>query len=226
MRPHTSLVKPPFLAVWLLELFAPEEHSESILGDLLEEFSTLAETLGVASARQWYWRQSAKSVVRLIGAGFRTAPWLNVLAVLGGLLLLNFGLSLPDRLIERSIRFYQHHVTPYYTSAQAYAYIQRLNTAILIGRLLVALVIGCLVASATKGREVIVTFTLGIALLIVGMAESWMVVATHKPGAGDVSLLPHIMSLFLCNSIMTIIGGIIVRECRSTSFRRSSSGPA
>jgi hypothetical protein len=222
VRSHTSLVKPPFLAVWLLELLAPEQHVDSILGDLLEEFSSLAETLGVASARRWYWRQSTKTVVRLIGTGFRTAPWLSILAVLGGLLLLYFGSLLPERLIERSIHLYEHHVTPYRTRAQWYAYIQWLNTTILIGHLLVSLVVGCLTASAAKGREVIVTFTLGVASLVVGMAASWMVVATHQPGAGDVSLLPRMMFLFLCNSIMIVIGGIIVRECRSTSFRRSS----
>jgi hypothetical protein len=158
--------------------------------------------------------------------GIRTAPWLSISAVLGGLLLLYFGLLLPERLIERSIHLYEHHVTPYRTPTQWYTYIQRLNTAILIGDLLVSLVVGCLVASATKGREVVVTSTLGVASLIVGMAASWMVVATHQPGAGDVSLLPRHIILFLCNSIMIVIGGITVRECRSTSFCRSSSGAA
>jgi hypothetical protein len=219
VRPHTFLVKPPFLAVWLLELFAPEEQVESILGDLLEEFATLTETLGVASARQWYWRQSTKSVARLIGTGLRTAPWLNILAVLGGLLLLGFGLSLPERLIEGSIRLYEHHVTPYRTPAQWYAYIQRLNTAILIGQLLESLVVGCLVALAAKGREVIVTLTLGSAV----MTQSWLVLAMHRPGSGGVSVLPRVIFLSLCNTIMIVIGGIIARECRSNLFRRSSS---
>jgi hypothetical protein len=223
VRSHTPVVKPPFLGVWLLELFAPEEHAESILGDLLEEFSSLAETLGVASARQWYWRQSTKTVVPLIGTGFRTAPWLSILAVLGGLLLLYFGLSLPERLIERSIHLFEHHVTPYRTSAQWYAYIQWLNTAILTGHLLVSLVIGCLVAAAVKGREMLVTMALGLVSVVLAGVMSWLVVARHQL---DVSLLPRNMFLFLCNSIMIVIGGIIVRECRSTSFRRSSSRAA
>jgi hypothetical protein len=222
---HKSLVRPPFLAVWLLELFAPDE---SILGDLLEEFATLAETSGVAPARQWYWRQSVKSVVRLIGTGFRTEPWLSIVAVLGGLLLLRFGfgLSLPERLIEGSIRLYEHHVTPYRTPAQWYAYVQRLNTAILIGQLLESLVVGCLVASAAKGREVIVTLTLGSASLVLMMAQSWMVLAMHRPGSGGVSVLPRVIFLCLCNAIMIVIGGIIVRERRLTLFRRSSSQAA
>jgi hypothetical protein len=148
---------------------------------------------------------------------------LSILAVLGGLLLLYFGLSLPERLIERSIHLFEHHVTPYRTSAQWYAYIQWLNTAILTGHLLVSLVIGCLVAAAVKGREMLVTMALGLVSVVLAGVMSWMVVARHQL---DVSLLPRNMFLFLCNSIMIVIGGIIVRECRSTSFRRSSTRAA
>jgi hypothetical protein len=91
MMSQGSLAQPPFLATWLLELFAPEEHTESIAGDLLEEFSSLQAKSGVASARRWYWRQSTKTVVRLIGNGFRIAPWSIIGVVLGGFLLLRFG---------------------------------------------------------------------------------------------------------------------------------------
>jgi hypothetical protein len=67
MMSQASLAQPPFVAVWLLELFTPEEQAESIVGDLLEEFSGFAAKPGVAFARRWYWRQSTKTVVRLIG---------------------------------------------------------------------------------------------------------------------------------------------------------------
>jgi hypothetical protein len=33
MMSQGSLAQPPFLAAWLLELFAPEEHAQSIAGD-------------------------------------------------------------------------------------------------------------------------------------------------------------------------------------------------
>jgi hypothetical protein len=159
MMSQGSLAQPPFVAAWLLELFAPEEHEESIAGDLLEEFSSLTAKSGVASARRWYWRQSTKTIVRLIGTGFRAAPLANILALLGGLFLLGFGFSLPERLIVEVIHLYEHHVTPYRNSAQSAAYLLWLNTAILMGRLLVSLVIGCLIAVAAKGREMVITMT-------------------------------------------------------------------
>ena len=68
-------VHPPWVASWLVDLFTPIGQTETIQGDLLEEFSEVASKSGVASARRWYWRQSVKSVAHLIGTGFRAAPW-------------------------------------------------------------------------------------------------------------------------------------------------------
>ncbi len=42
MSPQADFVQPPRVAVWLVGLFAPAEESESITGDLVEEFSQLA----------------------------------------------------------------------------------------------------------------------------------------------------------------------------------------
>jgi hypothetical protein len=222
MMSHASLAQPPFVAVWLLELFTPEEHAESIVGDLLEEFSGLAAKSGVAFARRWYWRQSTKTVVRLIGTGFRVAPWSTIGAVLGGYLLVGFGFSLPEQLIEGVILLYRHHVTPYYTPAQWAAHVLSLNTSILMGRLFMSLVIGCLVAGAAKGREMVATITLGLVSLVLTAVMFWMLFAGHRPGAGDPALLPWIMTQQFCNSAIIIVGGIIVRESRSAMSRRSS----
>ena len=70
-----SRVRPPRIAAWLVDLFAPDE-TETIAGDLLEEFSELASKLGVTSARRWYWRQSVKAIAHLVATAFRDAPWL------------------------------------------------------------------------------------------------------------------------------------------------------
>ena len=74
---QAPFVRPPRMAVWLVDLFTPNKQSESIPGDLLEEFSELASKSGVASARRWYWRQSVKTVAHLIATGFLVAPWLT-----------------------------------------------------------------------------------------------------------------------------------------------------
>src|SRR5438309_11999022 len=88
MMTKPSLVQPPPFAIWLVDLFTPDEEGEAIQGDLLEEYSELALKCGVASARGWYWRQSVKSIAHLIGTGFRVAPWSVVGGVVGGCSLL------------------------------------------------------------------------------------------------------------------------------------------
>jgi hypothetical protein len=42
MTSQSQFVQPPRFAVWLLTLFALDDEAESILGDLLEDFSLLA----------------------------------------------------------------------------------------------------------------------------------------------------------------------------------------
>jgi len=95
-----EFVRPPRLASWLINLFTPVEDPESILGDLLEEFSELASKLGVAFARRWYWRQTIRTIAHLAGSGFRAAPWSTTAAVVGGFLLGKFVAGLPDKLLS------------------------------------------------------------------------------------------------------------------------------
>src|SRR5258708_32959216 len=73
---ETTFVQPPRVAAWLVGLFTPSEQTESLSGDLLEEFSELVLKSGIASARHWYWRQSAKAILNRLGTGFWGAPWL------------------------------------------------------------------------------------------------------------------------------------------------------
>jgi hypothetical protein len=79
---------PPRAASWLLDLFVPRDQITPVLGDLLEEFSAEAARVGVSSARRWYWRQSAKSILHLLDAQLRPAPWRSLASVIAGLLLL------------------------------------------------------------------------------------------------------------------------------------------
>ena len=66
MMSQAPFVRPPHIALWLVDLFTPSEQAESIPGDLLEEFLELALKSGDAFARRWYWRQSVKTVAHLI----------------------------------------------------------------------------------------------------------------------------------------------------------------
>jgi hypothetical protein len=218
MMPQESLVSPPRLAAWLIDLFTPNEQTESILGDLLEEFSGLASKSGPASASRGYWRQSAKTIVHLVGLGFRVAPWSIVGAVLVAYLLLVFGASLPEEVIVRLIHFRRHHVTPYYNQTQLATYVLWFSTSILIGRLLMSLIIGCLVALAAKGREMAATMMLG---LFSGASVGVFLLVGVLKRPQNPYLLPFLFDQF-AHSIAIVVGGIVIRESRSSMSRRTS----
>ena len=67
---ESRILRPPVIAVWLVGFFTPDKQTEAIQGDLVEEFSSLASSSGVATARRWYWRQSINTVARLWAPDF------------------------------------------------------------------------------------------------------------------------------------------------------------
>ena len=67
--------KPPRAAVGLVELFAPIESTEGVLGDLEEEFVARLARSGHRAARGWFWRQALRTAVHLLWGAVRAAPW-------------------------------------------------------------------------------------------------------------------------------------------------------
>ena len=53
---------PPRLALWLLDLVLDRTAAEAIVGDLTEEFHTVADRRGHTAARRWFWRQALVSI--------------------------------------------------------------------------------------------------------------------------------------------------------------------
>ena len=95
---------------------------------------------GVAFARNWYWRQTVKTIAHLVGAGFRVAPWLTTAAAVGGFLLLRSVSGLPERAIFAVLHRYQvfeHHFNGYVFFA---------TNGIAIGHVIVSMFVGCIVA--------------------------------------------------------------------------------
>jgi len=74
--------KPPRLAVSLVELFAPIDSAEGVLGDLEEEFVGQLARSGLRAARHWYWRQALRTTLHLLWGAVRVAPWLTTALVL------------------------------------------------------------------------------------------------------------------------------------------------
>ncbi len=210
MTSHAAPLQPPQLATWLVNLFTSADE-ESIVGDLLEEFSDLASKSGLALARRWFWRQTAKTVAHLFGAGFRSAPWSTTAIILGGFLLLRLAHGLPDKLLmavtDRYLMYWSNHF-------QAYLWVLK---GLWIEYLIGSAVVGCIVALAAKGREMIATMTLGLVLCAMAVvATVWVVTTT-----GDDSYLWN-LPWRLSDPLVIVVGGAIVRASRSGATHRPS----
>jgi hypothetical protein len=206
MTSHPDLVPPPRIATWLVSLFVlPEE--ESILGDLLEEFCGLASKSGVRLARRWYWRQSLKTIAHLFGTGFCAAPWSTSAAVVGGFVLGGFVQGLPDKVLSAVTDKYLTYWSAHF---QAYLWVLKAN---LIEHLVLSMSVGCIVALAAKGREMVATMTLSLVLFGLAVPAYFAVVTEHW-------LMGEALwwMLFQCaGPFAVVIGGAIVRTRRSAA---------
>lgn len=203
MTSSADFVQPPRIASWLLNLFAPPDEEESILGDLLEEFSLLASKSGVAFARSWYWRQAVKTSVHLFGAAFRVPPWSTTAAVVGGFLLHRFVSGLPDKLLSAVTDKYL-----FYWSAHFQAYMWVLK-GMLPAYLILWMFVGCMVALVAKGREMVATMTLVLVQCAL-ISSAWIWVAMHRP-MGLAWMLGS-----CADPCAVVLGGAIVRMLRSS----------
>ena len=200
MTSHTDIVRPPRLATWLVNLFTrPEE--ESIVGDLFEEFSQIASKSEFAMARRWYWRQSVKTIAYLFGTGLRVAPWSTAAAIVGGFFLSGLVNGLPDKVLSavtnRYLAFWSSHF-------QAYMWVLK---GMLIEHFILSMFVGCIVALAAKGREMVATITLSFVFFGLAGPAYFALVAEHWPMDDALSWM-----LFQCaGPFGIIIGGVIVR---------------
>lgn len=213
------IFRPPVIAVWLVGFFIPNQQRETIQGDLVEEFSTLASASGVAAARRWYWRQSISTVAHLVGNGFCAAPWLIAGAVFGGCLALWFGLELADRAVEAPLFVYAVHLNHAKDHAHALGtfWIPWIAWAIQTARFLLVMFVGCLVALAVKGREMLTA----MALSLVCAAMSGLVYPEWTISHNAELALP-VRVFQLVASIAILLGAAIVRETRFILARRHS----
>ena len=192
-------VQPPSVAVWLINLFTLADGAESILGDLLEEFSLLASKSGVSVARKWYWRQTIKTVPRLAGFAFRTAPGMIVTAVVGGLVLRFIAgrlMYVTFAMLHRyGVFFAQHHVTGYLLY----------NVELLLRFLL----IGLIVSLVAREREMVAT-----AAVALTFAVSVVVGSTYEAIRYGIDPIFWRLTSYLVDLSVIVAAGAIVRTHR------------
>ena len=214
---HASSVQPPRVAVWLLDLFTPYEQTESIPGDLLEEFSDVASKSGVAYARRWYWRQSVPTILHLVRSGFRVAPWSIAGAVVGGALLVRLGQAFTEGGTRTWNEFLSHHV-----HRLSHFDLFLMNSGMYLWRLTVSMLIGCIIALACKSREMLATITVSLVCSIQAVIGFWTFLHGTDYETLRKALLPVLLYYF-GGLFAIVIGGGIVRTLR---FRFRSLRPA
>jgi hypothetical protein len=207
MSSQRDFVLPPRLAVWLVSLFAPTGEAESMVGDLLEEFSQLASRVGLSVARRWYWRQTVKTILSLLLAGFRSAPRTITAVVIGGFLLRWFvswwSNPVMNRAIEAVLEKYQVY------EHDPHVYLFWLTHTFLFERLLANVLIGVFVAFTAKGREMTATVMLGLVSAVLAVQSVWRGMA-RTGDQGLLGTLPWSFAFYLA----LVVGGAIVRILR------------
>ena len=138
-----------------VNLFAPRE-AESMVGDLCEEFSQMHSKAGCARS-SWYWRQSLQRLAIRSAlhsarpvADRRRHNW-RIFCWVGS------SMACPARRCQRVTDRYLivlvvHHF-------QAYMWVLK---GMLIEHLILSMLVGCIVAWAAKGREMVATITLAL----------------------------------------------------------------
>lgn len=212
---RSDYLQPPRIAAWLVNVFTPAEESESIVGDLLEEFSHLASTSGVGFARSWYWRQALRTIAHLAAKGFRAAPWSTLAAIVLGLLLIKLGYRLENRVIDAVLDRYQVYEYHYEGLVRSWITIGRL-----MGRFIVAALAGGIIAFDAKGREMTATVTIALIQISLGIMGALMNFA-ETGDSGFLRTMPWTSAF----AIAVIAGGIFVRTRRSAPWGFVSGAP-
>ena len=197
MKP--SNVQPPAIAVWLIDLFIPERQNESVKGDLLEEFSSLATKFNGPTARNWYWRHSTKTVAHLI---FRT-PWIIATALLSGYFVL---MNATNVFMERTI-------LPGVSSADIY-------WGTITATSFASLTASWVLAMIAKGRELVATILLAW-LFVVSTVASELIASNFLPPLQIPLLHPILLTV---QASLVIALGLTVRQVRLMRSRRRTGG--
>jgi hypothetical protein len=203
-------MRPPRMALWLVEQIAAPDQREAVLGDLQEEFAALSTRTGITAARRWFWWQSARTLVQLIGASIYKNPARLSLSVVGGFLLW----WLVAVVVRGAIRS-AHYIWPVYYYIDPYSF--WLIYAVLGVNVVAPLLVGTLLATLNKGRECVTAVTLAAAVL------AWtagVLLVAPNPLYRHLWLQETLRALLTALSLFA--GSLIVRNVRHAPVIRRS----
>lgn len=201
------------MAVWLLLLFTPSEQTESLLGDLLEEFSLLVTKSGIDFARRWYWRQTLWTAQHATFNAFHTAPLLMLVAVVGGLWTIGHATTWFQHATQSFLdeqRMYQSHPS-------AYLFWSKFPSK--VGRVLICAFIGSLLALLGKRREIQTVITLSVAQIAMLALAAVVVIARRDYWFDWFVAMSKWNAL---SAAATIAGGLAIKIGRLRTRKRPS----
>jgi len=213
-QPDLQSLHPPRIATWLFTLFTPAEVTESIIGDLLEEFSALVIKSGLALDRGWYWPQPLRTIAHAGGNAVSSAPWLMLVTTIGGLWLIGFATRSSAHAMQTFLdahRLYESHPN---------AYLFWSKFPLEIGRLIVCGLVGAIVALAGKRMEMIAVIAISLVQIALFLAAVVVVIARGEEWSHWFIVMLRWNGL--C-SVATVLGGAIVSTCRYRAATRSSA---
>ena len=214
--------KPPRTAAGLVELFAPIESAEGVLGDLEEEFAGRLTRSGHRAARCWYWRQAIRTTIHLLWGSIRTAPWSTTAQALASLVL---GLLLYGKMNGLVARLVSNlPIYDYDTSVWSW------RVAAFVSFVALPLMLGWSIATFARGREmVITTLVVGVMvgmLLLTLAINARLLLLGHGLRSGLYWTLMYVFEFFLVQAIFPLVvltGGMIRRL---QQLRRSARAAA
>ena len=210
MSDKERITRPPRIASWLIGLFVPEAR-HTILGDLHDEFFSIAHHRGFSVASDWYWRQVLKSIAHLYWSGVSSSAWSISFLALAAIAFPRLVGALPEKGLFAVLR----HFHLYQRDFRLYMFFATDGVAFL--HIITTFFIGCVVALLAKGKEMAVTTTIALLSFSMFLLASVWLAASHS------QIVWAMLPWNLADWLAMLIGGAMVRSRRSRSIARTFS---
>jgi hypothetical protein len=208
----SQLLKPPAVAVAILNFFASQPDFPAVAGDISEEFHQRAHNSGPQAAKRWYWREAFRNALPL--------TWRELMRTPIRTTLIAFGCFLGANLITDLYAFLKYYPLPAMNVFNDQSH-RGLNYLV---NFIAYLATGWVAGRLLRGREwaLTLTFTLVSACLVLpGMWYLFFVLKTNLP--------PSIREFVIVGNVLRIgafwLGSLGIRHLRIRQERVSKPAP-